>query len=41
MSQANTMNGKTWDDIKMEPMNWIQMNIDSCFPEDSLHVKAQ
>ena len=41
MSQANTMNGKTWDEIKMEPMNWIQMNIDGCFPEDSLHVKAQ
>ena len=35
------MNGKSWDEIKMEPMNWIQLNIDSCVPEDSFHVKAQ
>ena len=41
MSQGNTMNGKTWDEIKQEPMNWIQLNIDHCNPEDSFHVKAQ
>lgn len=41
MSQRNKMNGKSWDEIKQEPMNWIQMNIDHCDPEDSFHVKAQ
>ena len=41
MSQGNTMNGKSWEEIKKEPMNWIQLNIDGCVPENSLHVKAQ